>query len=275
MVTKRLTLLALAIILALALAACKAQSDAMPTVGGTTEPPVEAVETAILPETATVEPTTETVEPTAETVAPSTEVATETTTEATAEVTTEPGTEATTAPAPLPGTTPVFIEATGGTADSLTQAWQQAYTLPPGMPFSLTATEAELEARIAQAMTASGYGQNVSDYDVSLNNGQIGLSFALTIQALGGGGTNGTMMMIFTVTVDGNGDLAVNMVSAEFTAGTGVLIIPPEILLAFNTAVNMAVSGADVAAQYNVNVTFTAVVISGGRITISGYVTPG
>jgi hypothetical protein len=168
---------------------------------------------------------------------------------------------------------PVVIEVPDITAEAFEQAWRQAYELPPGVPFSVTMTEAQIEARIAQAMAASGY--NVSEVDVSLDNGQIGVTFgvSMTVGATGRS-VNAQAELVFAVSVDGNGDIVVNVVSAKASAAVGSVDIPPEMLTALNAAINQAISGADVAAQSGVDVTFTGVVIDNGAITVSGYVTP-
>ncbi len=176
-------------------------------------------------------------------------------------------------PQPEAPAEPVVIEVPDITAEAFEEAWSQAYELPPGVPFSVTMTEAQIEARIAQAMAASGY--NVSEVDVSLDNGQIGVTFgvSMTVEATGRS-VNAQAELVFAVSVDGNGDIVVSVVSAEVSAAVGSIDVPPEMLTALNAAINQAISGADVAAQSGVDVTFTGVEIDDGAITVSGYVTP-
>ena len=184
----------------------------------------------------------------------------------------ESGGEETPPPAPPPE--PVVIEVSEGTVEALNEAWLQVYQLPEGVPFSVTMTEAEIEARIAQALAVGGYGY-VSDVDVMLDNGQIGVTFTLSTTVGATGRTvRATASVVFAVAVDGNGDVVVTVVRAEVSAAVGSVSIPPEVLTALNQAISAAITGAEASAQTGVDVTFTEIVISGGTITVSGYVTP-
>ncbi|MBN1122818.1 MAG: hypothetical protein JXJ17_17210 [Anaerolineae bacterium] len=161
---------------------------------------------------------------------------------------------------------PVDFTAYAGTGQELLDAWEQAYALGPNVPFNVTASEAEIEAAIERALSASGYGQNIQDIEVSFSNGQIKVTFVFQIP-----GTNRTASAdaVFAVSVDGTGDIDVTLVSAQ-AAGRSV---PPEILTGLTTAVEMVMTG-QVEDQSGSEVYFTAVTIGGGQITISGYVVP-
>ncbi len=161
---------------------------------------------------------------------------------------------------------PVDFTAYAGTGQELLDAWDQAYALGPNVPFNVTASEAEVEAAIETALSYGGYGQNIQDIDVTFSNGQIKVTFVFKIP-----GTNRTASAdaVFAVSVDGAGDIDVTLISAQ-AAGRSV---PPEILTGLTTAIEMVMTG-QVEEQSGSEVYFTAVVIGGGQITISGYVVP-
>ncbi len=161
---------------------------------------------------------------------------------------------------------PVDFTAYAGTGQELLDAWEQAYALGPNVPFNVTASEAEIEAAIEKALAASGYGQNIQDIDVSFSGGQIGVTFVFKIP---GTSRTASATAVFAVSVDGAGDINVTLISAQ-AAGRSV---PPEIMAGLTTAIEMVMTG-QVEAQSGSEVYFTAVVISGGQITISGYVVP-
>jgi hypothetical protein len=175
-----------------------------------------------------------------------------------------------------PAATEVAIPPMGDTAEALRGAWSQAYQLPAGVPFAVTITEAQVEAMIAEAMAKSGYGSNVSSIDVTLNNGQIGVAYAVTLSQKVGPKTvnaSGTVTVIFNVAIDTNGKLALTVASATVSMASGPQIsIPPEMLTALNMAVSEAITGASGSAE--AEVTLTELVISGGTMTVKGYVTP-
>jgi predicted small lipoprotein YifL len=190
----------------------------------------------------------------------------------------EQPTEVPTTPPEQPATAPteIAIPPAGETADALRQEWSQAYALPAGVPFAVTLTEAQVEALIAEAMAKSSYGSKVSSIDVTLNNGQIGVAFTTTISQKVGPRTvdvSGTATVIFNASIDANGKLVLGVASATLTATTGQQIsIPPEMLTVLNTTVSQALTGASSSAESEV--TLTELTISGGTMTIKGYVTP-
>jgi hypothetical protein len=161
---------------------------------------------------------------------------------------------------------PVDFIANAGNGQALLDAWEQAYALGPNVPFNVTASEAEIEAAIDMALSYGAYGQNIEDIDVTFANGQIKVTFVFKIT-----GTNRTVAAdaVFAVSVDGAGDIDVTLVSAQ-AAGRSV---PPEILTGLSQAIEMVMTG-QVEDQSGSEVYFTAVVISSGQITISGYVVP-
>lgn len=175
-----------------------------------------------------------------------------------------------------PAPTSVAIPPMGDTADALRGVWSQAYQLPAGVPFTVTITEAQVEAMIAEAMAKSGYGSNVSSIDVTLNNGQIGVAFTLTLSQKVGPKTvsgSGTATVVFNAAIDANGKLALTVASATVSVASGPQIsIPPEMLAVLNVALSEAITGASGSAE--AEVTLTEIAISGGTMTVKGYVTP-
>lgn len=166
---------------------------------------------------------------------------------------------------------PVELEALDGTAESLIEAWEEAYNLSPGVPLSVTATEAEVEAYISQAMVMSGYGENVNDIAVMLDNGQLGVTFEVKLGQLN---RMASASVVFAVALDAAGGITASVVSAEVSGERDQAELPPDMMAALNQAVSAALSGAEVSEQAGVDVTFTGLVIDDGAITISGYVTP-
>jgi glucose/arabinose dehydrogenase len=168
----------------------------------------------------------------------------------------------------------VYFEASENNAAALDELWDMVYDLPPGVPFSVTITEAQIEDKVNQAIAMSGYGEAISGSDVTFSNGQIGLTFALstTIEATGRR-VNATARVVFNVWVEG-GEVMVSVASAEASGAIGSTSIPPEMLTVLNEAVAAALNGTDYAAEAGADVTFTEIVISGGSMTLTGYVTP-
>jgi glucose/arabinose dehydrogenase len=168
----------------------------------------------------------------------------------------------------------VYFEASENNAAALDELWNMVYDLPPGVPFSVTITEAQIEDKVNQAIAMSGYGEAISGSDVTFSNGQIGLTFALstTIEATGRR-VNATARVVFNVWVEG-GEVMVSVASAEASGAIGSTSIPPEMLTVLNEAVAAALNGTDYAAEAGADVTFTEIVISGGSMTLTGYVTP-
>ncbi|MEJ2147991.1 MAG: hypothetical protein P8Z40_00775 [Chloroflexota bacterium] len=175
-------------------------------------------------------------------------------------------------PAEVPET--VHFEASENNAAALDELWDMVYDLPPGVPFSVTITEAQIEDAVDQAIAMSGYGEAISGSDVTFSNGQIGLTFALstTIEATGRT-VNASARVVFNVWVEG-GEVMVSVASAEASGAIGSASIPPEMLTVLNEAVAAALNGTDYAAEAGADVTFTEIVISGGSMTLTGYVTP-
>jgi hypothetical protein len=168
----------------------------------------------------------------------------------------------------------VYFEASEASAAALEEMWGMVYDLPPGVPFSVTITEAQIEDAVDRAIATSGYGEAISGSDVTFRNGQIGLTFALstTIEATGRT-VNATATVVFNVWVEG-GEVMVSVASAEASAAVGSASVPPEMLSVLNEAVAAALNGTDYAAEAGVDVTFTEIAIGGGSMTLSGYLTP-
>lgn len=161
---------------------------------------------------------------------------------------------------------PVEIDARGSGEVSLDAAWAQAVEMPPGVPFRITISEAEIEDKILSSMTSSGYGANISSLDVTLQNGQIGLSFIFTVPDRTSAQVQASV--VFNASIDANGDLVLTVASAE----AGRFSIPPEMLTAFSDALAEAMTGA--ASSAETEVTLTSLVIADGLMTIEGYAQP-
>lgn len=264
MLTKRVTiLLLLTILAALAVTGCGRGADRAGNAQGgqlgiaLTEQPANQVLSTAQP---TSQPTTlpEETQPPAQANTPM---------PAPAEPTTQPE---------QPAATEIAIPPLGDTAEALRGAWSQAYELPPGVPFAVTFTEAQVEAMIAEAMAKSGQGSNISSINVTLNNGQIGVGFTLTMSQKVGPKTvnaSGTATVIFGAAIDSNGKLALTVASASVAMASGPQRnIPPELLSALNAALGEAMTGASGNAE--VEATLTEILITGGTMTVKGYVTP-
>ncbi|MBN1428691.1 MAG: hypothetical protein JXB07_09910 [Anaerolineae bacterium] len=177
---------------------------------------------------------------------------------------------------PAAASTEIVIHPASDSAAALVQTWGQAYELPPGVPFAITITEAQVEAMIAEAMAKSGYGSKVSSIDVTLNNGQFGVTFAATVSQKVGPRTvdvSGTATVIFNASIDSNGKLVLTIADATISTSSGQQIsIPPEMLNVLNASVSQSLTGASNSAESEV--TLTELTISGGTMIVKGYVTP-
>jgi hypothetical protein len=159
------------------------------------------------------------------------------------------------------------LAAAGFTADGLSDpalelasAWQEVYSLPEGMPFTVTATEEQVTAAILKSMEASGYGESISNLWVTLDDGQVRLDFDVT---LGVATVHATVVFEASVV---DGELMLSVVSAE-VAGRS---LPTAMLDAFNQSISQAVVGASSGTE--AEVTLTGLEINDGVMTVSGVV---
>jgi hypothetical protein len=166
--------------------------------------------------------------------------------------------------------TELALQASGDSGAGIQSAWQQANELPPGVPFSVTITEAQMTASINERLTASGYGTNISELSISLDNSQIVVTFKLTIQQQVGQRTidvSAVGTVVSTATLDASGAITVSVVSANF----GQISLPPEMLAPINESLSEAITGSTTGKADNV--TFTSLTIDDGLMVTRGYVT--
>jgi hypothetical protein len=159
------------------------------------------------------------------------------------------------------------FDATAGTGQALDRAWQAAFRLPPEALFTITISQEELTAALTNRLKTV---EAVKSVTATLADGQITLDLTLTIE-----NRDVTAKVVFSVTVDEEGQAAVEVISAEIAAGAqgGVNItLPDEVLSAANDALAQALTGAG--AQNQVDVTFTEITVTDGIMTLSGYVAP-
>lgn len=145
---------------------------------------------------------------------------------------------------------------------SLAQAWSQVYAAPAGVPFTITTDEAAMALSITNAMAASGFGSNVSDLTVSLNNNLITVEFTVNV-----GGTSADGRVSFSAFAQ-NGQVVVTMTSLQF----GRFTVPPDMLDALTVALAQAMTGTGDPAQ--AQVTITDLFIDDGQMIVSGVVGP-
>jgi hypothetical protein len=159
------------------------------------------------------------------------------------------------------------LAAAGFTADGLSDpalelasAWQEVYSLPEGVPFTVTATEAQVTAAILASMETSGYDESISNLWVTLDDGQVSLDFDVT---LGAATVHATVVFEASVV---DGELTLSLVSAE-VAGRS---LPTAMLDALNQSISQAVVGASGSTE--AEVTLTGLEIDDGVMTVSGVV---
>jgi hypothetical protein len=143
---------------------------------------------------------------------------------------------------------------------SLPQAWTEIYAAPVGLPFSITTDEEAMALAIETALYAAGYGENISDLTVSLNNGLITVEFTVTFGPTGADGR-----ITFSAYAE-NGQAIITMTSLQF----GRFTVPDELLNAVNVAIAQALTGASDASQ--AQVTIDEIFIDDGIMIISGVV---
>jgi hypothetical protein len=157
------------------------------------------------------------------------------------------------------------VDARGGGAAAIDAAWEQIGGLEAGAPFKLTLSEADMEAKIAAEMEAQGFGANMTDFDVTLDNQQIGVSFNFTAE---GAPVSVPASILFNASIDANGDLQLEATEAQ----AGPVALPPEALTGLSEALAQVMVGAR--SNGEADVTLTNLVIAGGEMTIEGTVKP-
>jgi len=190
----------------------------------------------------------------------------ETTEEATAKPTEEATPEPTEEAAPA-GEVMTF-EASGDAAEAIQDAYAEARALEPEQSFEVTFTDAQLEAAVNARLADSGASEVIQDLSITFVPDEIDAAFTAT---LGDTGISVDVTMSMAVSVDDNGDVQVEVLSAE----AGQAQFPPEALDALNEALSNALVGAAAAdVSDEVDLTITDIVIGEGTATVSGTVTP-
>lgn len=178
-------------------------------------------------------------------------------------VPTEEATEAPTAE------TTVF-EALDGTAESLEEAWANAYAMEAGAPFTVTTSEAEAAALINAYLAVSDMADTFRDVTVTFEGGQITLNFTLMLRS-GDQETPTPTSVVFAPSVDADGNLVVEVVSVE---AEGLPSLSEGILTVASATLTAAISGQQQQNEAGVQVTFTAITVEDGMLSISGFVKP-
>lgn len=134
-----------------------------------------------------------------------------------------------------------------------------------GVPFTAAVSEEQLKSRLDKKLEDAGFDNNVSELEVTLANELITLDFVLSIDlGIATPSTPGTV--VFDPEIDGDGNLVLNLVSANF----GQVNVPDEILGILNqTIVEAIIENARDNASTEVQ--FTELSIADGEIVVSGY----
>ena len=159
---------------------------------------------------------------------------------------------------------PLVVEAMEGSGASLDAAWDAVYDLPPGFPFQLTVSQAEIDAKITMALAASPTGgENVEDVAVTLDNGLITVGLMVKTGPRSVSGS-----VVVQPSIDSEGRLVLTVISATL----GPVSVPPEMLSMVNVALEQAIVGARDYAE--VEVVLTGLAVDDGFMTVSGFVAP-
>ena len=167
-------------------------------------------------------------------------------------------------PSPAEAATTFLVDAIAETDGSFTVMEMDAglESLPPGTPFSVTATEAEIESTLEQALETSGYGEGIRIEDVTLGEGQIEASFTLELPPFD---TAIPGSAVAIASIDAEGNPVVSIVSAEFS----YLKAPGESLGVLNQALSEAMANAQ--GSSGIDVSLTGLTIGDGTVIVSGY----
>jgi len=163
---------------------------------------------------------------------------------------------------PAEAATTFLVDAIAETNGSFTVIDSELDSLPPGTPFSVTATEAEIKSMLEQALGASGYGEGILIEDVRLDEGQIEASFTLELPPFD---TAIPGSAVVVASIDGEGNPVVSIASAEFSH----LKAPAESLGTLNQALSEAI--ADAQDNSGMDVRLTGLLIDDGTVVVSGY----
>ncbi len=170
----------------------------------------------------------------------------------------------------VPPTEGVVFEALDGTAESLEGAWAAAYALEAGVPFTVTTGETEAAALLNAYLAASGGADLFRDVTVTFEGGQITLNFTLVLRS-GDQEVPTPTTVVFAPSVDADGRLVLEVVSVE---AEGLPSLSEEVLDAASAALTASISGQQQQNEAGVQVTFTAITVEEGKLSISGFVTP-
>jgi hypothetical protein len=159
--------------------------------------------------------------------------------------------------------TAFLVDVIVGATGTFSAMWAEFDNLPPGTSFGVTVTEADVEAGINQALVTSGYSDSVHIQNVALGDGQVSLSFTLMLPPFN---TDIPAKATLEPSIDDEGNLVINVVSAEFSQ----VQAPAESLAILNQAISEAM--ADVQASAQADLRLTEIVVANGEVIVSGYV---
>lgn len=157
---------------------------------------------------------------------------------------------------------PIIIDMSTIPSMTLDEGWEQIYSLDVGYPFELTITEEQLKTAFIENADLS----EISDINVSLDDGLITLSFTIQLEHI----APEAEIVLAPSVVDGNVDLTVQSVTV------GAFTLPEEIVEEISAALQMAMNGAreEIASQYPVKANVTLVTVDNGTMTIAGTLVP-
>ena len=154
----------------------------------------------------------------------------------------------------------IQVTAIATPSTSLTQVWSEIYASPTGVHFTLKTDEERMTEAVNNTIASAGFGDNVSNLNVRLNNSLITVEFGVTF---GTASANGRITIsAFAQT----GKAVITMTSVQF----GQLILPQEFLDALNAAIAHALTGA--ANENQAQVTIDEITIDNGEMEITGTV---
>jgi uncharacterized protein YpmS len=147
-------------------------------------------------------------------------------------------------------------------------AYAQARALVPDQTFEVTFTDDQLTAAVNARLAESDSGQMIQDPVITFVPDEIDLAFTA---GLGASGLGFEVAMAMSAGVDENGDVQVEVLSAE-AGGAELQSDQMDILNDVMTKALVGAAAADVSDE--VDLTITDIVIGEGTATVSGYVTP-
>jgi len=159
-------------------------------------------------------------------------------------------------PTSIPTITPTPTPPPINTVEAYHAAWNEALDLEPEVAFSITATDAAIEAAMYYALEARNQIEDIENLDVTISSGQIILAYVGGYE-----GQDRTGEFVAVSSVDEEGELELTVIS-----GTVWMLVLQRLF--------DVLAGRLDDTEGQVDVTFTDIVVSEGELTISGFVTP-